>query len=1695
MSLFSKKLVSVVCCLAPFSAGAATFSGGLNIGTTDASKTIDATDTSLILGDGSTTNGLNVAGAVYVGGTGQGGNGDLAILRDTGSFTIQSDGDVVIGNNLEIKSGMTLGIQNGTAAGMDVSIGGTINALGALSVVANSGVAGGGINSFTSGAINASDTLRIIADTINTGAIEVVATTANAETNLKATDSVSMKQFSYNNANKTGKIEAGGNITSGTIQNVAGSLNITAGGDLELTTDTGITGSLENKAAGTVTVSAKNITVAGAITNEDTSGTMNINGDSLTINGGNGQNASIVNSGVFVANISGLTKIAQNIDWNNMTDSGKFTLKTGSLQMAGDILLKQGMANIETTLGDMSFGAISNESVLPQENIAGLTLNSAGNFTSTSIRNTGTLDIRGQSITTGAISGDGANANATIAAAGAFVGGDVSNTDSSRMRIDGNTVKLSSITNTGDLRVAASASSSGALTVDGNVVNSASAGGTGVLDITARNITIGGDLTNNSGLMTVIGSGSASDNISAQNLNVLGGSVEMNALIGNIQILDKMIVSGGKLSLRSAVKNLTVENSVQIDGNFIASGSAAANAGDMSVAADGTTAFVLKSNNGTINVGGDVRVTDTTARTVRMDASQMDVGGDVVAQNANQKIVFGASDALRAAGQTLKVAGAVSAVDGAQLEITAANANVASLTNRGTTNGLIVLSGKSLTATAGDISVGGELLFNNTTPTLGMTGMLIAGDEYAFETSTGSISFDSATIANGKTLTLTSHQNFTMAGALATNGIVKIDAAGIAKIGGQTSNGGTLTINGASVDMGALVSSGITNINSTSDLTMGQIDNTGTMNLVAADSVTAGAIESNQKLNIATDKLNMAMLTVSGGSAVINAPTIVSDGLISVTGNITHASGVAGAAASGLSIVGNTNVTADSLTATGALMADTGAVAYNVKNAVAFTGAANVATGATTAISSENSSIAFGGISNNGTLTLSSARGMTLGAVDNNGDLTIASGTDVANVDYFANNGTAKLSGAGMKSAGAFTVNNLYQNYAGTIAARDANITDNSYALSASNVIVGGNIQQTSGALDINTSDLTVAGNIDVKNMHVYSNAGLTVGVTGNVSGGARFGGLQEMTIGGNYLFDNDSGLYVDVRRRDVLTAPTRNYWSSISLADDNTLGRITNATDGNAGALIQVDGAFTSDLSLARNPSNGFANATNQIGVALRELATAGDAIWLVHADNGITELGDKLRNLNVVVCNNAGTLCYDYFSGALVDTDAAYLTVRDTDNDGKNDSIYLVFDPRFGGPVEVFKIQPIVGRTPGHTSGEYMSAGALDDMLAGAASSKGFYGRHSLEMLPVIFRGTNLEQLGNELYNRMEHYATYRDGTALSRFSRLVQPREIEQVVGSIVLNEHTNFRSFEDRMFDEFIWNRNRNLKKAWVDAEFGMFNQKVSDGKRVDGNRINVAGGFDWQHSETLILGLTGRVSHMSADNSDSMNLGYTVERPFIAGNVDVKVADTNIGLGGYLMQTLGDKTRVYGNAFLDIHVLDTTRHQTYMNGAIDGTGYDVAFTSEWGLLHDWLNQYVVGNMYARVGYNFGFSLTEKARGHDYMDMESDGYLIFTPGYSLTAQKRIYPSAWFQIRPYATIGIEYDVLGAPDNAKYKFSVANSFTKYDIDMDPMWANIGGGLEMLSAYGLQIGLDYRYQYNQDIQLHNIKVSGSYRF
>ena len=120
----------------------------------------------------------------------------------------------------------------------------------------------------------------------------------------------------------------------------------------------------------------------------------------------------------------------------------------------------------------------------------------------------------------------------------------------------------------------------------------------------------------------------------------------------------------------------------------------------------------------------------------------------------------------------------------------------------------------------------------------------------------------------------------------------------------------------------------------------------------------------------------------------------------------------------------------------------------------------------------------------------------------------------------------------------------------------------------------------------------------------------------------------------------------------------------------------------------------------------------------------------------------------------------------------------------------------------------------------------------------------------------------------------------------------------------------------------------------------------------------------------MLGLTGRISHNSSDFSDSMDLSYGMVQE--AGFVDISVADTNIGLGAYLMETVNEKARIYGNAFLDIHVFDVKRNQNFV-APIDGSGSAISLISEWGLMHDLLNQYIVGNLYARAGYNFGFDI--------------------------------------------------------------------------------------------------------------------------
>ncbi|MDE6477921.1 MAG: hypothetical protein K2L94_01575 [Alphaproteobacteria bacterium] len=1739
-----KKLISFVCCLLPVGAVAAPVylepgADGLipdqaGINYTDSviiqGNSYNQTPAGVVVGTG----GISVTGDMIVGQDYIGADtGQLLIATNTNlSFTLQSEGALSVGGVLRVLNGraLTLELPNNTSvAAINAALGSidnqgslTLNNIDALTV----GTWTGDVLTAGTGSVTNAGTLAINANTIKMG------TLANdqGDVTINATGQMIMGQ--YTNGSYLADTDASGNfvvahtgntditagniIAQGSIQNQAGRMNIT-------TTTGGIdvTGSVENSgidangnASMTIT-SAGAITVSGTMKNDSDGGTMKISGTSLNVAGTDSahNDASLVNKGNLAINVTGETYLENGFDLTTMPNTNTFELDTGTLRFGTNLSDDNWLALFTNNLNSFIVRVRNGELNLTTDIINGdtnanadMTL-AAQAITANSITNSGTsLNITAANAGAGTINvaqgvtarGDGTTnliADGTIT-----VGGAVANeSTTATMNINGQKIALNTVSNVGNMAIDAYTNTPGDISITGTVTNS------GTMKIESRQIKIDGVVTNADGTMTIRGSDQTGGAVTLGGLNVSGGVVDLTALTGSVSVTNNLNVTGGDLNIGDATHEIAITGTANIAGDVTAAATPVLDAGNVNIAAGGPQTFVMTATDA-INIGGNVSATaNDMARTIKFDAQTLDIGGNVTAANSGA-LIFGGNLATN-----LNVTGALTARDGGVIDLAVADIDVGSLGG----NGKFILHGSSTSVNAtidasdantNAIDIAGGIWFDGTNPT---SGMVVTGPTNVTLATTGnggSMNIAGGmSISSGHKLTLNSRDAVTLAGLVKnTQGTLDINANGAVTSANDIDNSGTLTIDGASIttqDITNTSSVAITAKNSGA-INTGSITNSGAFTMSggtmqsAAVSTTAGA------LDVTGTSWNLNNLSVTGGYANLNVNTITATNNITVAGDLVQ-SGIGGTGGV-LNITRNNSVvTAQNLVVDGAFRANGLSADYRIADAATIGGDIIVVSVADADISAKT--ITAANVTNAGTLTLTAQNGMTLDVVNGMaGTMTLDSGADLANVTSFTlTGGSATLLGQGMNSTGAFTLaGRLLQNMT-SASAGDANVIGDAYTITASNVITNG-IQQKSGSMTLNTSDLDVHGSILASHLRVYAqgkdstinNNWLTVNVDGDVSGGVGFVGLKEMTVGGAYTFDTDSLLHAAIMPP---AATTRNYWASVSLNNDNTLGQITNPVG--AEPLISVNGKFISNVTDLGTSINGGTLTNPQIGIDIFDMVDQGDAIWLVHADGGLEELALKMRNLFVKFCNADGSMCFDYLdaikpgnNGSVDGLDLpAFLSVRDTDGDGVPDSIYIVFDPRFGGPVEVFKIQPIVDREGDHTTGEHVSAGALDKLIAGKLAQTGFFNRTPIEAIPLIFKNTNMAEMAQELYQRMEYYNTSRDGRGLARFSRLFQPREIEQIAGHIVMNEHTNFRNFEDRMFDEFIWNRHRNLKKAWLDADFGMFNQRVSDGKRVSGDRFSVSGGFDWQENPTLILGVTGRVSHMSSDNSDSMELGYKPGQ-HIAGHVKVDVADTDIGLGGYLMKTLGTKMRLYGNAYLDLHLLDVSREQNYV-ASIDGSGTAFALTSEWGLLHDWLNQYLVGNLYARVGVNSGFSVTEKAAGSDYMKLESDAYMMLTPGYSLIAQKRIYPGPWFQIRPYLSVGVEYDLLGAPNHAKYKFAPASGYTTYDIDLDPLWANAGGGVEILSASGVQVGLDYRYQYNTEMQLHQIKISGSYRF
>ncbi|MBE6462109.1 MAG: hypothetical protein E7006_04725 [Alphaproteobacteria bacterium] len=1680
-----KKLISLVCCLLPVGAVADVLQPVGGAPTVSTSQ-FPTDGSAVIIGGGNGINapgGLSVANNMYVGAATDMGaiNGSLVVLNTaTSPFAVLAGGNVSVGSMLRVLDGWNFGIQT-TGTGWDVDLG-SLDNLGTFTTQ--------NINTFTSGQV------------VNGGMLDIV-----------ANDKVDMGALTANGSGTT-KIVANENgiAVAGTVQNNAGLMSLTATGDVN---SVNIMGSLENTGTGLV-VDAGDLTVGGTMKNDSQSGSVKLTVGNWYVNGGTTDSYSFVNNGVVNAVVSGATSFAHGMNLSGMDVANKFYLKTHTLDLGTNAELANSLNDMDiiVTGGGLTLDGIANQT--NGDLGANMTLDIARHLAALSVVNQGQdliIDTGTMTINNAVTSVTGSNT--VLMASGASVDnqptlnikGALSN--AGNMTINGQYVQVASAVNQGaNMTITSLTSDSGKIVIAGDVTNNS-----GDTTIWARDVSVGGVLLNNGGTINLYASDTDQGAVQIGTLSAVAGVTNLNALAGNVSVGGNVTVSQavdntGALNVLGSVHNMNVGGNVRVHGDFNASSTAATGNGDMTVMAVETAGIKLTADS--ILIDGDVNVTDASnVRNVTMSAPLIYVGQNV---NVAGKGYLNMGDTATA---YVDITDALGIATGGVFESSANDFIVGNMN----LSGKFIMHGRSIVADTGDIYINGGVYFDPendvSNPSSGLVlrdGVVGSLDEFLLQTTTedAAISMGGVTVGDNRTLKVVSAAEISVGGSVVNNGNLDIDASENVYMGGITRNNGVLDVVGTSVEMANVINTNQMSINAQQDaVALGVVKTDVLLDITAGTSITAQSFNQTSGLmNLRANTIETDGFVVSGNGSAANvtANSFDVNGNLRVDGDLVHAGN------GGMLNISAENVGADYITTGGDFIVMGGKSQYDIMYNLNVGGNLIVQDGADILFNGVNQVVVADTLSNSGALSVVAKHGIVANQfVNTNGNVNLDAGDGA--IDFGSlqlGNGTLTVDGAEMfVDSGISTGAMLYQGYVGDLKSKDINVLADNFEITTDKLVVNG-INQN-GSLIVNTSNVDVSGDVVASDLRLVASKdelGNTVwqnvSINGNLSGDVDFVGLEKLTVtNGNYSFGNGSQINAAIlpfADGVALNTTDINYWASVNLTPGATFGQIINPTDSAARALILVDGVFVGGTEYV--PEGALELGQKQIGITLFDAVDQGSAIWFLHADGGVQNVDSitLLRNLDVRFCNADGSICYDYLDSLDGKNESgddlpAYVSVRDVNNDGVANDLYIVFDPQFGGPVLLnnLKIQQIVGRTDGATRGEYVAAGALDDMIAGQLKYTQFYNDTPLEVLPLIFKDTNLSTVANELYLRLEEYNKNFDGNPLARFSRLFQVRELEQVLGGMVLNEHTFARSFEDRMLDEFIWNRNRSLKKAWVDMDYGMFYQNVSDGKHSDGNRFALSAGFDWQQSDTLILGLTGRVSHSSSDVSDAMDLGYMAGQS-VAGNVHVDVTDTDVGFGAYLMQTLGESFRLYGNAFIDVHVFDIDRMQNFVS-SIEGDGTAFSLISEWGLMHDILNQYIVGNLYARIGYNFGFDITEKVDGKDYMNLESDGYLMLTPGYSLTAQKRIYPSAWFQIRPYATVGVEYDVFGAPDNAQYRFAVADRFTKYDVDIDPLWANIGGGVELISATGIQVGFDYRYQYNDALQLHNIKVSGSYRF
>ncbi|MDR1027611.1 MAG: hypothetical protein LBL46_04310 [Rickettsiales bacterium] len=1569
-----------------------------------------------------------------------------------------------------------------TPADYSIISAGAVNLTGALDVEAGAlTIAGTGGNiAVGAGLVKNLGTLKI---KDNIASINITGAVDNRGTMNLATASAGITTGNITNEG-TMTASAAGALQTGTIGATgAGTAAFNAG----TTITTGAINNQMTSTGGMSFVAAGDISTGGAIVRNDTGGNLSFKSTGGDISVGDVDNwgavrfetagdlaiAALTNSKSFYADVGGAASFTS---LTNAAGATEFHLKAATTNISPTQLASFLSNNIIPTMYLELTGQVLSTGGGDITNAAGVLTAKATTITAANVSNgSGTMNLATPGMLhllggvyngTGTINLSGADVH--ITGTGPGVGDTITNHGAATIAASDD-FAVGNITNAGSLSIGADTATIGAL------VNS---GGTTTINTTSTTTIASVNATGGAVNLRGAGITGATGNIAASN----GGTIN---------------VGGGVAGLAAA--NVNIAGAISTNGG-----------GKLNI--DSATPFAINVGAGTITAGG-VSMTGTN-KSLTLTAGALNLNGGAVVVNDTNTL-------------TIDVAGAIATGGFTSNGITTMNSAATGLT---ASNNIVIGNGGI------DTEAAAGLYIKNADLTDGFVLKTTAGNI----TSTGGINVGNASFGIVKMLTIESAGTLFVGGTTTNAGTLKLKSAGVMSLG-ALNNTAALTIEGMAVSTGAITNSagatiGITN-NSGGLVVNGALANSGAATLSNAGraitiygNVAAAAT--------ATTTISAARLDAFSLSNAIGGKITFDGANLNILGGPTTLTNIStGGASDGLQLSGaTTNLVAQHSLTADATAVDTGK-SLNIKiNDTANLGVVNnsgtltinandfVDVASFTAAANSRTILAGEGLRSTGVFDVGNIyRNVQRPANDNTGAIEITSSDYTIKSDAAITAGKVQLSGLGNSlnlTSDSVAVGDLIA--FGSLAASATKTAD--INITAQNISVNGKITASRGGfVNITSAAMTcpydttcAADSILAQTGAGYSGPGVDwadvqagniqplsfVKTTGDVSGGVRFYGLGRMEIGGNYHFNDDS----------ILALAALPAWVANDFSNAGTITETNGAMQTNWGSdakpIVNVAGIMSLDIvgkgdPNGKQPGSGLSLHGGNIGLTIFDSVDPGKIIWLVQADQIEVAPDTYLpRNINVYFCNADGTRCFDYISALRYDETSADRTpvyIRwdrapgvDT---GDKDSLFAVFDPKYGGPIMIYNMQEKAkSLRPGANADAAL--GALDNLVYYGLPKAGFSweGNNPIEAIPAAFKGTIYDGIGRAIYDRMDSFSS---GSGKNEpfvdLARLVMPTEAAALGAMVSTTERMTSSGLSRRMQDEALWTRNRVKTKAWADVDAGMQTIRNPDaaGDSMEGFRLAASGGYDIQMNTDLIVGFTAGLAVVDSQDKTKVDIGL--------GQSEARAAsakDTDMHIGGYVLSRIADQLRVFVHAAAHSHKLSVSGNRG-ITGDITGDGESASIVGELGLVHSIAAQYVVGTLSARFVQNNGFDITEKIGGADYMNFSRDKTTLLTPGYTLLLQKRMYLKPTFIMRPWVSVGAEYDLMQGKDDAaiKWRFAPSDAASTMAVESDPLWLRGTAGVEFLTIGGLQFGAGAEYFYNSAIQTIGARVTASVRF